>query len=374
MKIEIFELERTQSLWENRVQHNLTESGIHPYTLKELLDEKEIERLLSVRLGYGQTNGPIELREAISSLYPGTDPDNVFVTNGSAEANFITIWSLLEPDDELILMLPNYMQIWGLARSFGITVRSFHLKEERNWGPDLETLRKQNSPRTKMIAVCNPNNPTGAVLSQEEMEEIVRIAKKANAWIYSDEVYRGAELNDEETLSFCGLYEKVIVTGGLSKAYGLPGLRIGWLVGPKPAIEKLWSYHDYTTITAGILGNRVATWALQPEMRKNILRRSRNILNENLNVLTDWVEKHAHLFRFIPPRAGGVAFLRYNMNMNSTELSTKLREEKSVFVVPGDCFGMDHYIRIGIGSEKEYSHVVLNLFDEMLQEMGYTSS
>jgi len=285
MKIEIFELERTQSLWENRVKYNLTESGIHPYTFKELLDNEEIEDLLSLRLGYGQTNGSEELREAIASLYPGADLDNVLVTNGSSEANFLTIWSNLEPGDELIYMLPNYMQIWGIARSFGITVKPFHLREDHNWAPDLEELKSLISPRTKMIAVCNPNNPTGAVLSKEAMKEIVRLAKEADAWVYSDEVYRGAELDGEETPTFFGLYDKVIICCGLSKAYALPGLRIGWLVGPKEIIEKSWASHDYTSIASGILSNHVATLVLQPERRMKVLNRNRKILNENLAAL-----------------------------------------------------------------------------------------
>lgn len=374
MKIEIFELERTQSLWENRVKYNLTESGIHPYTFKELLDNEEIEGLLSLRLGYGQTNGSEELREAIASLYPGADLDNVLVTNGSAEANFLTIWSNLEPGDELIYMLPNYMQIWGIARSFGITVKPFHLREDHNWAPDLEELKSLISPRTKMIAVCNPNNPTGAVLSEEAMKEIVRLAKEADAWVYSDEVYRGAELDGEETPTFFGLYDKVIICCGLSKAYALPGLRIGWLVGPKEIIEKSWAYHDYTSITSGILSNQVATLVLRPERRMKVLNRNRKILNENLAALKGWVEKHKNLFSFIPPKAGGMAFLRYNMKINSTELATKIMEEKSVFIVAGDLFRMDHYIRIGIGPEKDYLLAGLDLIDETLGEIRENSS
>ncbi|MFX0065049.1 MAG: aminotransferase class I/II-fold pyridoxal phosphate-dependent enzyme [Candidatus Hermodarchaeota archaeon] len=369
MKIEIFELERRQSIWENRVKYNLTESGVHPYTLTELLDEDEIEKLLSIRLGYGQTNGSIELREMISQLYPGTDLDNILVTNGSAEANFITIWSNLEPEDELVLMLPNYMQIWGLARSFGITVKPFYLKEELNWQPDIEELKQLITPKTKMIAICNPNNPTGAVLSESAMKEIIHLAKEVNAWIYADEIYRGAELNGKETPSFWCRYDKVIVSGGLSKAYALPGLRIGWLVGPKEIIEKAWAYHDYTTIATGVLSNRIATLALQPEMRMKILNRNRIMLKENLAVLKKWVEKHAGLFHFIPPQAAGIAFLRYDMDINSTELTTKLREEKSVFIVAGDCFGMDNYVRIGIGSEKEHLLTGLKLIDEVLEDL-----
>jgi len=374
MKIEIFELERTQSLWENRVKYNLTESGIHPYSLNEILDKEEIKDLLSMGLGYGQTNGSIELREAISRLYPGTDLDNVLVTNGSAEANFITIWTNLEPGDELILMLPNYMQIWGIARSFGVTVKPFYLREDLNWGPDLDELKSLISPRTKMIAVCNPNNPTGAVLSKEEMKEIVHIAMEAGAWIYSDEVYCGAELNGEETPSFFGLYDKVIVCCGLSKAYALPGLRLGWLAGPKETIEKSWASHDYTSIASGILSNHVAALVLQPERRKKVLNRNRKILKKNLVELEKWIDKHKTLFNLIPPKAGGIAFPRYSLEINSTELATKLMKEKSVFIVAGDLFGMDHYLRIGIGSEKNYFLAGLSLFDETLQEISGNSS
>lgn len=207
------------------------------------------------------------------------------------------------------------------------------------------------------------------MLSKKAMEEIVRLAQEANAWIYADEVYRGAELDGEETTSFYGLYDKVIVCCGLSKAYALPGLRIGWLVGPKKTIEKSWACHDYTSIASGILSNRVAALVLQPERREKVLSRNRKILKENLTLLKDWIKKHNDLFSLIPPQAGGIAFLRYNMKINSTELCIKLREEKSVFIVAGDLFGMDHYVRIGIGSKKDYLSAGLHLIDETLHEI-----
>jgi aspartate/methionine/tyrosine aminotransferase len=370
MKIEIFELERTQSRFENTVKYNLTESGIQPFTLEELLDKEEIEDLLSLRLGYGQTNGSLELREAISRLYSGADMDNILVTNGSAEANFINIWCNLDAGDELLLMVPNYMQMWGIARAFGVTVKPFHLREELNWGPDLDELKSLITPRTKMIAVCNPNNPTGAVMSDEAMEEIVRLAREADAWIYADEIYRGVELDGKETQSFYGLTDKAIICCGLSKAYALPGLRIGWLAGPKKVIEQCWAGHDYTSISSGILGNHVAALVLQPERRMKVLNRNRKILRENLSALEEWAGKHKSLFSFIPPRAGGIVFVKYSMNINSSELMTKLREEKSVFIVAGDLFGMDRYLRIGIGSEKNYFLAGLSLFDEVLNDMS----
>jgi len=371
MKIDVFELERIQSMYENKVEYNLSDTGVHPYTLKELFTGEEIEELAGQRLGYGHTNGDPGLREVIGRLYPGADAANVLVTNGSSEANFIVVWSLLEPGDELVLMQPNYMQIWGLARSFGAQVKSFYLIEEIDWGPSLEQLKEQVTPRTKMIAVCNPNNPTGAVLSELEMRWVFKLAEQVGAWIYADEIYRGAELDGKETLSFYGYadYKKVIVNGGLSKAYGVPGIRIGWLVGPFDMIARGWGYHDYTTITTGIVNQWIARRVLQPGIREKILNRNREMLKENLNVLQQWADTHNGLFRFVPPRAGAMAFIKHNLPIESREFVTRLRVERSVFVIDGDCFGMDGYLRIGFGMEKEYLKAGLARIDEFLKDI-----
>lgn len=354
MNIPIFELERVQSLFENTVDFNLTESGFHPYTLKEFLTPEQMEELSNLVLGYGQTNGSIAVRKRISALYDGMDEDNVLVTNGSAEANFVACHTLLEKGDEVLMMIPNYMQIWGIAEEIGCTVKGFHLNEAKDWAPNLDKLKSQVSAKTKMIAVCNPNNPTGYVLSDSEMNELVEIAKSVDAWIYSDEVYRGAELNGKTAPSFIGKYDKVMVNGGLSKAYALPGIRLGWLVGPKNTIAENWAYHDYTTITAGIMSHFIGEIALRPEKRSEILSRNRAMLNENLDAITKWMDQYGDLFSYIPPKGGGVLFVKYDLNINSSELTKWLREEKSVFIVAGDCFGMDSYIRIGIGERKEY--------------------
>ncbi|MDQ1351340.1 MAG: hypothetical protein QG657_1642 [Acidobacteriota bacterium] len=371
MKINVFELERIQSMYENKVAYNFTETGVYPYTLKELFSPEELEELLSQRLGYGHTNGDPGLREAIARLYPRAEAGNVLVTNGSAEANFIAIWSLLEPGDELVLMLPNYMQIWGLTHSFGARVRPFHLIEEMNWGPSLEQLKEQVNPRTKMIAVCNPNNPTGAVLSEIEMRWVFKLAEQVGAWVYADEVYRGAELDGNETPSFYGHsdYKKVIVSGGFSKAYGLPGIRLGWLVGPFDAIARCWGYRDYTTISTGIVSQWVAQRVLQPEIREKVLNRNRARLKDNLNVLQQWIGKYKGLFSFIPPRAGALAFIKHHLPIKSREFVTRLRVERDVFVIDGDCFGMEGYLRIGFGMEKEYLKAGLARIEEFLKDI-----
>ncbi len=354
MRIPVFELERVQSLYENTVEYNLTESGFHPLRLNELLTPDQLRELSKTVLGYGQTNGSVPLRERIASLYREQGADNVIVTNGSSEANFVACHTLLGPGDEVVMMVPNYMQIWGIVEEMGAAPRAFHLREKNGWAPDLDELRDLVTDRTKMIVVCNPNNPTGYTLSDGEMREIVNLADRVGAWVLADEVYRGAELNGVESPSFVGLYDRVMVNGGLSKAYALPGLRVGWLVGPAEIIADSWAYHDYTSITAGILSNHIAEIALSPDVRPKILQRNRSMLRENLQVMVDWVDSYDDLFRFVPPKAGGMSFMHYDLEINSTELADWLRTEHGVFILAGDCYGMDRYFRVGVGAEKDY--------------------
>jgi aspartate/methionine/tyrosine aminotransferase len=368
MNIPIFELERVQSLFENTVDFNLTESGFHPYTLNELLDNEQLENLQNLVLSYGQTNGSIPLRNRISDLYDGANAENILVTNGSAEANFIACHTLLEKGDEVLMMLPNYMQIWGIAEEMGCVVKGYNLREENDWAPDLAKLKSLVTPNTKMIAVCNPNNPTGYILTKEEMEEIIAIAKSVDAWIYSDEVYRGAELNGITIDSFIGMYNKVLVNGGLSKAYALPGLRLGWLAGPEKLIADSWAYSDYTSITAGIMSHFIGEIALQQDKRLEILGRNRKMLNENLVVVKKWLDQYGELFEYVEPQGGGMLFIKYNLDINSSELAEWLRNEKSVFILAGDTFGMDKYFRIGIGARKEYILEGLERVKEALKE------
>ncbi len=369
MQIEIFELERVQSLWENRVEYNLTESGVHPYTLAELLDANDVAALADVRLGYGQTNGSIPLRESIARYYPDAGSDNVVVTNGSAEANFVAAWSTLDAGDEIIYMVPNYLQIRGISRSMGVIVRPLRLRSELGWQPDLNELDTLVSPRTKVIAVCNPNNPTGMTLGDEAMSALVAAAERSGAWLLADEVYRGAELDGQDTPSFWGRYERVVVTGGLSKAYALPGLRLGWLVGPPEFIETAWARTDYTSIAPGILSDEVARRALEPRLRERILERNRSLLRSNLSDLCDWMADQPVELTLTPPKAGGMAFVRYQLDKNSTELTTRLREEKSVLIVAGDCFGLDRYLRIGFGAEPAYLNRGLVRIGEFLNAL-----
>jgi hypothetical protein len=354
MLVPEFLLERFQSLFENTVAVNLSDSGVHPYELRDLLTRDEIEEMCSIELGYGWTNGGELLRDAIAGLYRQRGRDNVVVTNGSAEANFLVVMALLEPGDELLVVVPNYMQIVGWAQAAGVTVKIVRLRQENGWQPDLREIDRAISSKTRMISICNPNNPTGALLSAEQMRELVEVARKHGIYLHADEIYKGSELFCEEGPSFGDLYEKALVTSGLSKAMAMPGLRLGWLLGPREEIARAWHCKDYTSITTGALSEFIACRVLQPARRAKVLGRSKDILRGNLATITRWIESHRELLSFIPPRAGGMAFVRYTMEVNSTELVRMLLEEKSVFPIPGDAFGLDSYLRIGIGSPVQH--------------------
>ena len=358
MRIDAFAMERLQSTWENRVAWNLSESGVHPLTVEELLDSEETRAaLLAQRLGYPQTNGTIELRSLVSQMYPGATADHVEVTNGGSEANCISVWHLLERGDDAVLMTPNYMQAGALARALGANVRAWPLVQGRHeggaprWQPDLDLLADLVTDRTKLILICNPNNPTAARFTAGELDRICAIAARSGAWIVSDEIYRGAELDGRETPTIWGRYERALVTSGLSKAYGLPGLRIGWVVGPPPIVEALWGVHDYTSIAPGAVNDRLARLALEPRRRERILARTRGIIRTNYPVVRDWIGQRPHALSHVPPEAGAIVFIRFLHAINSVALVDRLREEQSVLVVPGDHFEMDGYFRIGFGAE-----------------------
>lgn len=361
-----FRMERWQSTYEHRVRYNLSESGVHPLTVREFLELAGAQlNLGEVRLGYGQSNGSDLLRERIAALYPGASAGCVIATAGGAEANFVATWYLTDASRTAAAMLPNYMQVPGLMANWGGTALPFHLREEEGWQPDLDELRDALQRGARFILVTNPNNPTGAVLAPAAMDAIVAEAERWGAWILADEVYGGAELEGPQTPSFWGRYDRIIVTNSLSKAYGLPGLRLGWIVAPEPVAAELWARTDYTTIAPSTLSDALACLALDPPVRARILQRTRAILSRNLPILTCWVDGHGELFRYRPPDAGAICYLRYAAEVNSSEFAERLRAEQDVLVVPGDHFGMDRYLRIGYGPPAEE-------LEEALERMGAT--
>ncbi len=370
MDVETFKLERNQSLFENTVEINLTESGIEPLTLSELLSSEELAALHSLRLGYNYTEGTPAVREAIASWYPGATADNVLVTTGASEANFLVAWTLLGPGRSLAFMLPNFMQIHGLAGSFGAEARTFSLKRELGWRPDLAAFEAALSPTTSLVAICNPNNPTGAILNDADMAAIIAGARRNDAWLLSDEVYRGSETDGRaETPTFWGRYEKTIITSSTSKSLAHAGLRIGWIIAPAPFISEMMRRQDYTTIGTGPLNQAIAATILSPQRRPAVLASGRAVLGRNLGVIDAWIARWNGKLRYDRPAAGGMVFVAYDYPIASSELSRILREEQSTFVVAGDWFGLDGHLRIGTGGHAHELEEGLARIDRVLARL-----
>ena len=369
MKFPPFELERIQSLYENSVYVNLTESGIEPLSLKELMNDDELEELVNLPLGYGYTKGSPLLRQRISNLYTNYSEENILVTSGSAEAIFLSALLTVSEGDRVVMMTPNYLSFNGIAESLGAEVDYIPLKKEEKWRWDLDFLEKSISSKTKIISICNPNNPTGSILTLKERSKVVELAQSVDAFIHSDEVYIGSELKKEDTLSFQDIYDKTIITSGLSKSYSNPGIRIGWIAAKEELIEKSWGLKDYTTVASSILSQHIAVKILEPKTISKLRSRNKKILNQNLHAFSKWALPYSNIFSFIDPEAGGFVFVEYDIEINSTELIHDLRINEGVFIVPGDSFGMDKFFRIGLGSKEKEFIKGLELLSQGLSRM-----
>ena len=355
MRIETFEMERMQSTWENLVEYDMSESGVRPLTLRELTAMGfDLESFLDEPLGYSQSNGTIPLREQIAAIYPGATVDHVEVTNGTSEANYLIALSQIEPGDVVAMQVPNYMQMWGVARSLGAEVRTFRLRSEAAWEPDWDEFERAVTPQTRLIYVSNPNNPTGSVLSDAAMRRIADRCEQTGTWLLSDEVYLGAEIAAPRTKSFWGTSERVIVTSGLSKAYGIPGVRIGWIVGPARLVADCWSQHDYITIGPNRMSDRLARVAVEAKNRERCYARTSEILRHNLPVAREWARGFAGRLAWTEPAAGAIALMKYDADTPSLAIAERVRVNQSTLIVPGVHVGIEGHLRIWLGGREAF--------------------
>jgi aspartate/methionine/tyrosine aminotransferase len=372
MDIPLFEMERYQSRYWHLVEYDLSESGVRPMTIRDLLGpDADAEGFVGTALGYPLSEGSHASREAIAAWYAGAGPEHVTMTNGGSEANLLGLWSLLEPGSRMAFMVPNYCQGIGLGPAFGVGVDTFGLRlEDGRWALDRDGLAQAVGPETSVVMVCNPNNPTGAVLTEDEMQAVLDAADRVGAWVIADEIYRGAEVDtDTTTPTFWGRGERVVITSGLSKAFAMPGLRVGWVVAPPAIIERIWQHHDYTTLTPGMLSDRLTEVAMRPAERERITARTRAIIRENLPPLESWIATHP-AFAYARPVAGAIAYVEYDHAVASADLIERIRAEQSVLLVPGEMFGLDHGIRFGFGFDIEHTLKGLARVDETLAAVG----
>ena len=368
-----FDLEYFQSQWERTVEINLADSSVKCANVSDLLAGENARPLLELPLYYPEVNGTGVLRERIASLYSNASAANVLVTVGAAQANWMVCGTLLEPDDEIIVVSPGYRQVWGLAKNAGCRVKETHLRPENNWRLDLDELESLAGPKTKLISIVNPNNPTGSILSREEMARIVSICRKTGAWLHADEVYRGTELAADETPTFWGMYDRAICVNSMSKAYGLAGLRIGWAIASAEMVEELWRRHEYAVIAAAGPSMKLAEIALQPAKRKMLLDRQKNLSREGHTLLENWVREQEGRFFVSKAVATSIAFVGYNFDMPSAELADHIRQKASVLVAPGGYLGTENHLRITVGYEPKKVRTALERIGAVAAELAHTN-
>jgi aspartate/methionine/tyrosine aminotransferase len=371
MKIRNFGVEIWMNGYETRCTHNLAETCVESLTIAQLLalageTPEALSDLLPMKMTYGAIEGSQRLRTAIAGTYARQSPGNVVVTHGAIGANALVHETLVEPGDRVISVLPTYQQHYSIPQSYGADVQILKLRENNAFLPDLEELRRLAIPGTRLIAINNPNNPTGSLMDAAMLGEIAAIARACGAWVLCDEVYRGIDQDgDGFTASMADLYEKGISTGSMSKAYSLAGLRLGWIAAPEELIRAVSIHRDYNTISVGVLDDHFATMAL--ENRDKVLARSRAITRENLEILNAWVEQEPAL-RYLKPRSGTTALLKYDLDTPSEQFCLDLLERTGVLLVPGSAMDMEGYLRIGYANSPDILREGLMRISEFLGE------
>lgn len=373
MKIETFKVEQWMNTFEDDAVYNLGETCIDSMTLRELLTlsgEKPDAFLAGLgdqRMTYGHIYGSPKLLKGIASLYETLDSDHIIPTHGAIGANYQVILSLIEPEDNMVSVMPTYQQHYSIPKSIGAEVRPLQLKLENLFIPDIEQLRQLVDENTKMITINNPNNPTGALIPLEIMKEIVEIAKEVDAYILSDEVYRGISEDGSYMPSIVDLYDKGISVGSMSKIFSLAGLRLGWIATKSEAVlEGCLERRDYDTISCGVLDDLFASIAL--ENKEKIICRNQEILKKNRAILDQWVEETPEV-HYLKPVAGTTALVYYDKDIKSYDLCVRLIKEKGVLLTPGSCFEMEGCVRVGYAFDSKMVKEGLERFTALLREI-----
>lgn len=360
MKIEPFQLERWMTKYEINVRWDIAESGIFPMSMREIIDllppeerAATLDELLDIRLGYSEACGSLELRSLIASTYENTSPENILVTTGAIEANFLLFNELLSAGDRVVAVAPAYQQLNSVPRAIGCEVALWQLRKNGVFYYDLDDLRALATPGTRMIVINTPHNPTGAMLSDAQLDDIYALAEELDAWVLSDEAYRWLDLPGSAPLAapLRNRGPRAISTGTFSKPFGLPGLRTGWIAAPEEIVQRCWGMRDYISLSPGKLNDALATIAFRH--RQAITERTRRIVAANLDFAESWFAQNGDLASWTPPQGGLLALMKYNTNEASFPLANRLAEEYSVMLAPGEAFGYEGYLRIGVGNTPE---------------------
>ena len=373
VRIREFAVEQWMNEYEESCRYNLAETCVRSLTTGELLElsgrrDEVIAELEATALTYGPITGSPRLRGLVADLYASQTAENVLITHGAIGANALVHATLVGPGDHVVSIVPTYQQHYSIPDSYGARLDLLALREEGGWLPDLDELDHLVTADTKLIALSNPNNPTGALIDAAGVASIAQIADRAGAWVLCDEVYRGVDQEgDGFTASIADLYARGISTGSMSKSFSLAGLRLGWIVGPADLLAAVAIHRDYTTISVGRIDDALAAIAL--ESRNAILGRAKRITRANLAILDEWVSGRDDI-RYVRPRSGTTALLRYDAPLGSYELCRRLLDETGVMFTPGAAFDIEGTVRIGYADDTDTLRIGLGLFGDFLDGLA----
>ena len=372
MKIAQFKVEDWMNEYEKYSKYDLGNTTVQTMSLDELFEltgenkQEFFNNISKQKLGYGYIKGLPAFKTGIKNLYSTIETDDIIPTIGAAGANHLVFYSLVEPSDRVISVIPTYQQLYSIPQSFGADVQYLHLTPENKFLPDLDELKSLINENTKLICINNPNNPSGSLIPEKMLNKIIAIAKSVNAYILSDEVYRGLNLTEDFTPSIADLYEKGISVCSMSKIFSLAGVRLGWIACKNTnVIEKCIRHREYNMISCSLLDENIAALALKHYDK--IIERNKIAIKKCLDILDNWVGQQKHI-SYIKPQAGTTAMLYYDFDMSSKEFCDRLAKEKGVFLTPGFCFETEHCFRIGYCKSPEELAQGLEKISDFIKE------
>ncbi|MGA8240817.1 MAG: aminotransferase class I/II-fold pyridoxal phosphate-dependent enzyme [Desulfobacterales bacterium] len=354
MKLEPFFLERYFAKHEFSAKYLLASSDCEAFYMEELLESADAQSLRlweSLKLGYTDSSGHPVLRESIADMYKSVSADDILVLTPE-EGIFLAMQALLRPGDHVICTFPGYQSLYELARSMGCDVSLWKPDEDRGWHFSLRQLQNLIRDDTKMVVVNFPHNPTGYLPSHDGYMSLVDIVRRSGAYLFSDEMYRLLEFDREATLpAGCEVYRKAISLSGLSKSFGLPGLRIGWVATRDHNIlEQMRLLKDYTTICSSAPSEILGIMAVRD--RENIIARQMTRIRKNISILGDFFSKYSNSMCCNPPLAGSICFPRMSLTDDTSVFCETLIKETGIMLVPSNVFQYgNHHVRIGFGRE-----------------------
>ena len=368
MRVDTFKIEEWMIYYCPKAKYDLTSTCIEPLSIREMLGLCGAENpweILDKPLDYGDIHGSFRLKNAIKNLYDNQEIENITVTHGAIGANELVYKSILEKGDEIICIVPAYQQHYSIPKSLGNTVNLIYLNENANWQINLKELENSITRRTKLICFTNPNNPTGAVISDDMLAKIVEIAKSKNIWVMADEAYRGLNLvGNPYSKSVVDLYERGISVGSMSKTYSLPGLRVGWVCSRKDLIGEINKQREYNTISVSALDDYFAAIAL--ENKEKIAFRNLQIMKNGLKIFNDWLNGEIYVKANLP-QGGTTALVRYKKEVPSKVLCRDLFNKTGTLLLPGETMEIEGTVRVGYCVKPEILETGLKLFSKYLR-------